>query len=136
MRSAIAAAASTNSEGRVISLAAKTTLRDLLVLYSLADVLVTNDSGPGHFATMCEVENVVLFGPETPLLFGPLGKHHRVLWSQLACSPCVNPYNHRLTPCTNNVCMQRITVDQVYREVTAALASASGRSKSVARSTA
>jgi ADP-heptose:LPS heptosyltransferase len=31
------------------------TLRDLLVLYTLADVLVTNDSGPGHFSSLTPI---------------------------------------------------------------------------------
>jgi ADP-heptose:LPS heptosyltransferase len=132
VRRAIVAAAPPDSEGDVVSLAGETTLRDVLVLYTIASVLVTNDSGPGHFATMTDIENVVLFGPETPELFGPLGKHNRVIWAQLACSPCGNPYNHRKTPCTNNVCMQVITVDQVHRVVTAALESTSARVESVA----
>ncbi len=102
---------------RAISVAGATSLRDVLVLYALAEVLVTNDSGPGHFASMTDIHNVVLFGPETPDLFGPLGENRHVLWAGLACSPCVNPYNHRFSPCTNNVCMQAITVDSVYREV-------------------
>lgn len=108
---------------RAISVAGHTTLRDVLVLYTLCDVLVTNDSGPGHFASMTDIHNVVLFGPETPLLFGPLGANRHVIWAGLACSPCVNPYNHRFSPCTNNRCMQEITVDAVHAEVTRALAS-------------
>ena len=105
------------SAPRVISLAGKTTLRELLALYSVADVLVTNDSGPGHFASLTEIHNVVMFGPETPRLFGPLGGRPHVIWEEIACSPCVSVLNHRRSPCTDNVCMQGITVDRVYREV-------------------
>jgi len=100
--------------GRCINLAGETTLRQLMVLYTIADVLVTNDSGPGHFASMTEVDTIVLFGPETPALFGPLGRHAHVVWANLACSPCVNVLNHRFSPCNDNVCMQRIEVDQVH----------------------
>jgi len=102
---------------RVISVAGFTTLRDLMVLYSLANVLVTNDSGPGHFASMTGVQTVVMFGPETPELFGPLGDNIHIIWANLACSPCVNAFNHRFSPCTNNVCMQDISVDVVYGQV-------------------
>lgn len=107
---------------RVISLAGKTSLRELFVLYTIADVLVTNDSGPGHFASMTDVDAIVLFGPETPALFRPLGAHSHVLWAGLACSPCINPFNHRISPCNDNVCMQAIDVDQVYAKVSAVLA--------------
>ena len=40
---------------RVLSMAGRTSLRDVLVLYTLSEVLVTNDSGPGHFASMTDV---------------------------------------------------------------------------------
>ena len=57
---------------RAVSFAGQTTLRELLTLYTIADVLVTNDSGPAHFASLTPVHTVVLFGPETPRLFGSL----------------------------------------------------------------
>jgi len=87
------------------------------VLYTMADVLVTNDSGPGHFASMTRIDTVVLFGPETPALYGPLGPNTHTIWAGLACSPCINPFNHRISPCTNNVCMQSISVPQVFGQV-------------------
>jgi hypothetical protein len=34
----------------------------------------------------------------------------------------VNVFNHRLSPCRNNVCMQSISVDEVFAAVQAALA--------------
>lgn len=106
---------------RVVSVAGETSLPELLTLYCLADVLVTNDSGPGHFASLTPVHAIVLFGPETPRLFGPLASA-TVIWKELACSPCVSVFNHRLSPCRNNVCMQSITVDEVFDALQAALA--------------
>ena len=106
---------------RVKSVAGQTTLPELLTLYSLADVLVTNDSGPGHFASLTPVHAIVLFGPETPRLFGPLAPATTVIWKELACSPCVSVFNHRLSPCRNNLCMQSITVDEVFEAVDSAL---------------
>lgn len=110
---------------RVLSFAGETTLRELLSLYSIADVLVTNDSGPGHFAALTPVHAVVLFGPETPRLFGPISPHATVIWKELACSPCVSVFNHRLSPCRNNVCMQTISVDEVLAAVERSLQSRS-----------
>ena len=106
---------------RAVSLAGKTTLRELLTSYTLADVLVTNDSGPAHFASLTPVSTVVLFGPETPRLFGSLAPGTTIIWKELACSPCVSVFNHRLSPCRNNVCMQTITVDEVFAAVSAAV---------------
>ena len=101
----------------VISFAGHTTLRELIVLYTMSDVLITNDSGPGHFASLTDMHSIVLFGPETPAVFGPLGPHAQTLRTPLACSPCVNALNHRFSPCNDNICMQQITVDQVYQLV-------------------
>ena len=107
---------------RTVSVAGQTTLRDLLTLYTIADVLVTNDSGPGHFASLTPVHAIVMFGPETPRLFGPLASSTTVMWKELACSPCVSVFNHRLSPCRNNVCMQLISVDEVFEAVRSAVA--------------
>ena len=57
---------------------------------------------------------MTLFGPETPRLFAARTPRNVALWSGVACSPCVNAYNNRQSPCRNNVCMQQITVDQVF----------------------
>ena len=100
---------------RCVSLAGKTTLRELLVLYTLADVLVTNDSGPAHFATLTPIYVVTLFGPETPALFAARTPHNTVLWAGLACSPCVSAFNNRQSACRDNVCMQAISVEQVVQ---------------------
>jgi ADP-heptose:LPS heptosyltransferase len=98
---------------RCLSLAGRTTLRELLLAYELAAVLVTNDSGPAHFAALTGIDAVVLFGPETPALFAAPGPRTHVLWAGLACSPCVSAFNHRRTACRDNVCMQRLTVAAV-----------------------
>jgi len=102
---------------RCVCLAGRTTLRQLLILYSLSEVLVTNDSGPAHFATLTPIHVVTLFGPETPALFGARTPRNHVLWAQLPCSPCVNAYNHRQSFCRTNLCMTGISVDDVFEKV-------------------
>ncbi|PIR21711.1 MAG: hypothetical protein COV44_11615 [Deltaproteobacteria bacterium CG11_big_fil_rev_8_21_14_0_20_45_16] len=110
------------NSNRVISMAGKTSFRELIILYTLADLLVTNDSGPSHFSSLTDIHTITLFGPETPQLYAPLGQGKKFIWSQLACSPCVNVFNHRFTPCTNNRCMQSIKVDQVFAMVQESMA--------------
>jgi len=103
---------------RVIPLAGRTTLRQMLMLYTRSEILVTNDSGPAHFASMTPIHVVTLFGPETPALFAARSPNVTVLWAGIACSPCVNAYNNRQSVCRNNLCMQAITVDDVFEKVT------------------
>ena len=99
---------------RCISFAGRTTLRQLMVLYDLAELMVTNDSGPAHYSTLTSIDVITLFGPETPAVFGARTPRSHILWANLVCSPCVNAFNDRQSACRRNVCMERITVDEVF----------------------
>lgn len=106
---------------RVLNMAGMTTLRQLVDLYNVSHLLITNDSGPAHFASLTELSVIVLFGPETPKIYGPLGPNVRVIYLQLACSPCVSAYNQKRSPCSDNKCMTGISPDQVLSEAKAVL---------------
>ena len=106
-----------------LNFAGQVSFAELPPLYTLSDVMVTNDSGPGHFSAVTPLRTVVLFGPETPALYGSVGNSIAIT-ANLACSPCVSAANHRKTPCHDNACMQAITVDQVLDKVTIQLESA------------
>ena len=99
-----------------LNFAGQVSFIELPPLYTLSDVMVTNDSGPGHFSAVTPLRTVVLFGPETPALYGSIGNSIPIT-ANLACSPCVSAANHRKTPCQDNVCMQAITVSQVLDKV-------------------
>lgn len=92
-------------------------IRELLMLFHAAQLLITNDGGPGHFASLTPIQTMVFFGPETGRLYGPLGPRARVLESGLACSPCLSAYNHRLTFCDgDNQCLKRLQPLPVLHE--------------------
>ena len=131
-RDAVESLVRTFNSPRVFSLAGRTTLRELFAVYDACDVLLTNDSGPGHFSSLTDIHTVVLFGPETPALYGPLGRNAHVLYTGLACSPCVNALNHRFSPCKNNVCMQTITAEQALEKVLSLLAQPNRRRPTLA----
>jgi ADP-heptose:LPS heptosyltransferase len=106
-----------------INFAGHVRFSELPALYTLSHAMVTNDSGPGHFSSVTDLHTVVLFGPETPALYGSLGKSIPIT-AQLACSPCVSAANHRKTPCQDNVCMKAITVPQVMNQLAAQITAA------------
>lgn len=112
-REEAAAMCTRTGSDRCINFAGATPLQQLPILYSMAELMVTNDSGPGHFSSITRLPTFVLFGPETPALYGSLG-NSTPIFAGLACSPCVSAANHRKTPCTDNKCLQAITVDQVF----------------------
>ena len=112
---------------RCINFAGSLQLGQLPVLYSIAALMVTNDSGPGHFSSITKLPTFVLFGPETPSLYGSLG-NSTPIYAGLACSPCVNASNHRKTPCKDNKCLQAITVNEVFETIRPVLQSENDKS--------
>lgn len=97
-------------------------IRELLMLFHASQLLITNDGGPGHFATLTPIQTMVFFGPETGKLYGPLGTRNMVWEAGLACSPCLSAYNHRLTFCDgDNQCLKRIPPDPVLDQALAYL---------------
>jgi len=98
-------------------------IRELLMLFHGAALLITNDGGPGHFASLTPIRTLVFFGPETGRLYGPLGPRAEVLESGTSCSPCLSAYNHRETFCDgDNQCLKRIAAAPVLAKALAALA--------------
>lgn len=102
---------------RCVNFGGTTTLRQLLVLYFLAELMVTNDSGPAHYSALSPIDVITLFGPETPAAFGSLSPRSHLFWAGLPCSPCINAFNDRWSPCQDNLCMQGISVYAVFAKV-------------------
>lgn len=100
------------ADPRMVNFAGESRLDQLPALYSLAALMITNDSGPGHFASVTAMPVLSLFGPETPALYGPLGPG-LALTAGLACSPCVSAANHRKTACADPVCMRALLPERV-----------------------
>jgi ADP-heptose:LPS heptosyltransferase len=98
---------------RMVDLTGQTTMMELLHLFNLSRVLITNDSGPAHFACLTGVHVVVFFGPELPDRYRPLARSYDIVYTGFTCSPCVSPYNQRLTPCNDNLCLKTIDVREV-----------------------
>ena len=105
------------SRDNLINFAGEILFEDLTALYTMSKVLISNDSGPAHFASTTQIPTYVFFGPETPKLYGALGENFTPIYANFACSPCVTAFNHRKTPCEDNRCLQVITPEQVYEMV-------------------
>ncbi|NLJ82027.1 MAG: glycosyltransferase family 9 protein [Bacteroidales bacterium] len=99
-------------DSRCVSVAGEFCLRQLVALYVLSTCILSNDSGPAHFVSAIPLKTFVLFGPETPELYMPLGDVE-CFYAGLVCSPCVSAANHRKTDCSQPLCMQSISVEEV-----------------------
>jgi ADP-heptose:LPS heptosyltransferase len=105
---------------RCVNFAGRVKFGELPALYSVSALMLTNDSGPGHFSAVTDLRTFVIFGPETPHLYGSLG-NSTPIYAGLACSPCVSAANHRKTPCVDNVCLKVITPEHVFNTLRPAL---------------
>ena len=102
---------------RALDLTGQTTMTELLHVFNLSHVMVTNDSGPAHFAALTRIHEIVLFGPEIPERYRPLTATADVIHSGYSCSPCIGPLNQRRSPCNDNVCLKSISVEDIAARV-------------------
>lgn len=108
----IAASLGANCVNRI----GRTTLAELIAELEECDVLVTNDTGTMHLATILCVPVVAIFGSTEPRLTGPLGAAAHVIRRQVECSPCF------LRECPIDFrCMKAVSACEVTRVVSALL---------------
>ncbi|TMQ06108.1 MAG: glycosyltransferase family 9 protein [Deltaproteobacteria bacterium] len=74
-------------------LAGELSLRELLVLFAEAKLVVSNDSGPMHLACLVDAPIVGLFFADTPTLFAPVGSRVRCVAPPLYSIPLFTVYN-------------------------------------------
>jgi lipopolysaccharide heptosyltransferase II len=74
---------------RCLDLSGRTSLWELVEWARIADLLITNDSGPMHIGAALGKPVVALFGPTEPRRTGPYGQVDQVLRLSLPCSPCM-----------------------------------------------
>jgi ADP-heptose:LPS heptosyltransferase len=85
--------ASHGKDPRLISIAGALSLRELIVLFAEARLLVSNDSGPMHLACLVDTPTVGLFFADTPTLFAPIGSHVASVAPSLYSIPLFSVYN-------------------------------------------
>jgi heptosyltransferase-2 len=91
-----------------------TTIPETLSLLRGSRVVISHDTGPLHLARLVRTPVVAMFGPQLPSKHVPASAADAVvLWggAHLACRPCYDPHEPAL--CTNNLCMQDLSVDRV-----------------------
>ncbi len=86
-------------------------LSQLMAVMKKVSLVISADSGPLHLACGVACESIALFGPTRPEVTGPRGEGDaRILQHDVGCNrnPCYN------LKCLDNICMQSITVDDVF----------------------
>lgn len=99
-----------------VDLSGETSIPQTLCLLKNADLLVTNDSSPTHFAGLVQCPTLTIYGPTVPEFgFAPVGEKTRVIEpKELKCRPCAIHGGHKCPQKTFD-CMHSITPEQVFK---------------------
>ncbi len=102
----------------VVDLVGQFDLRDTIALLKRSTLFVGNDSGIMHLAAAAGTPLVALFGPQSPVKFGPWSKKARVIYKGLPCSPCRQKFFSECAPSLRQrpECMEAISVEEVFQE--------------------
>ncbi len=98
-----------HAQSQPIVLTGKTTVAEATAIISVADVLITNDTGPAHIGAAVHTPTLVVFGPTNPLTTYPLSANAEIIRRAPDCAPCMLrdcPIDHR--------CMTAITPGDVF----------------------
>ena len=95
------------------NLAGKTNLRETAELIEQADLLICGCTSVLHISAATKTPSVAIYGPSSPKQWAPR-KNCTVITHGFSCSPC---HNYREIPCTDNRCLQEISVDEVWEAV-------------------
>ena len=87
-------------------------MRDLVAVLSLADVLVSNNTGPAHLAALVGTPVVDLYAL-TNLQHAPWGVPHRVLFQDVPCRGCLRS----VCPEGHHLCLRGVAPEAVVRAV-------------------
>ena len=106
-----------HAQRQPIVLTGKTTVAEAAAIISMADILITNDTGPAHIGAALGTPTLVIFGPTNPLTTYPMSPNAEIVRRPPDCAPCMLrdcPIDHR--------CMTAITPDEVFERATALMA--------------
>jgi ADP-heptose:LPS heptosyltransferase len=99
---------------KVLNLAGELNLTELLVLFNMADLFITIDSGPMHLAALSRVPIIGLFFGDTPVLFGPLTEKYKIVFNNAYCQPLYTVYNGKRALVDDNILARAIKPEQVF----------------------
>ena len=86
-------------------------LGPLRALIRRCDLLITNDTGPRHFAAAFDVPVITLFGSSDPAWTETRHPKERIVKLDLDCQPCME----RVCPLKHHDCMTRLDPEMVLR---------------------
>ena len=92
-----------------------------IALLSIADLVISADTAPVHLASCLNTPVAGLYGPNTPLLYGPWGEKGMFFYKSFPCSPCITNFNAKIHRCRHpqgqGACMRALGIEEVLSGV-------------------
>ncbi|MCX7641903.1 MAG: lipopolysaccharide heptosyltransferase II [Elusimicrobiales bacterium] len=108
-----------NAKFSPLLLIGETNIRETMAILSKCKALICNDSGIMHLGSALDIPVVAIFGPQSPVKFGPYSKKAKVIYKAFPCSPCKQKFfkecepSERMTP----RCVEAITIEDVLNNL-------------------
>ncbi len=96
---------------KIKNLTGKLTLKQLMAIFTIANLFLANEAGPMHIATALKVPAVAILGPTDAKRTGPFKGNTTIIQKKVSCQPCRN------RNCSKVDCMKLISVQEVFEEV-------------------
>ncbi len=97
------------------------TMDELISKTKECSVFISNDTGPLYIANLLGKPTFTIYGPTNPEFSLPFGKYHHFIQKKIECSPEPgHQYCFTLAGiyCPVYECMNQLSVEEVYNEVT------------------
>lgn len=103
-----------------LDLSGKTSIYELIALLSLAKFVICGNTGVLHIAAALGIPTIAIHGPTNAKKWGPWGKGHIIIQSELGCAPCSYlgfEYGCKRRKCLESISSEKVKdiIDQFFR---------------------
>jgi len=95
------------------NLCGKLSIKELCQYVGGLSLFITNDSGPMHIASACNINTIAIFGPTKYKETSPYNTNYQIITKNLDCAPCMK----RECPLKHHNCMKMIKAEDILKGI-------------------
>lgn len=106
-----------NNKENVLNIAKEMDVHRTFAVIDQCKIFVSNDTGPMHIGAAQGVPTVGIFGPNTPVRYGPYGSKNAAVYKPVFEEPCINVHKGIVPDCHDHPHLSKIEVEDVFEAV-------------------